>query len=153
MGKVSGRHAVLAAAASVGLGLAFAAVAADLPTTKPAPLVRGQQIWRAQCAACHGLTGAGDGAAAASLVGPVPDLSQGLGSLKPATAVRSVLRGKGLMPAYNVSLEKEEAEAVVKFLGTFPGGAERMLADIAGEQAEEVEPVQADGDDVEGDAQ
>jgi mono/diheme cytochrome c family protein len=65
----------------LGMGLAFAGVAAAQPVVKTVPVKLsgtndGAQLFREHCAVCHGVDGKGNGPAASALKRPVGDLTK-----------------------------------------------------------------------------
>jgi mono/diheme cytochrome c family protein len=86
------------------------------PNKRPSTPELGKQVYEEKCGQCHGPKGAGDGPAAVALKAELPDFSKGLGQRSKEDMIRAVLRGKGLMPAYDLLLTREEAEAVVQHL-------------------------------------
>jgi mono/diheme cytochrome c family protein len=101
---------VRAAAMAVAFGLGFtaAAVAQDVPKIKRVAAqqtseVRGDVLYQANCASCHGLSGKGDGPAAAALKAPIPDLTQMARRNKgefPERQAYSILASESAFPAH-----------------------------------------------------
>jgi len=73
---VVGAVILLQARVGTGSGVAEATLPSDNPIpASAASVARGQQLFAANCAACHGIDGKGDGPAAAGLSPPVADLT------------------------------------------------------------------------------
>jgi len=70
--------------------------------------VEGSALFRAYCAACHGSEARGDGPAASSLRGPVPDLtriSKRNGGRYPLVRVQKIISGEGVITSPHGSRE------------------------------------------------
>ncbi|MBL0312636.1 MAG: cytochrome c [Holophagaceae bacterium] len=65
------------------------------------------------CAACHGVDGSGRGLNGQKLPGRVLSDSRWQGTKKDADLVKSILKGKGGMPAFQSQLSEMEAESLV----------------------------------------
>lgn len=105
------------AAGFVVLGSTLAACAADSPPEIPLRadgtpdpvLVQGAALFQAQCSRCHGPTGAG---------GLGPRLADGGAKEKFASIadqIEFVRNGKKAMPAFGLTLDDSELEAVVRY--------------------------------------
>jgi mono/diheme cytochrome c family protein len=90
---------------------------AAVPKKRSSDYVEGKKIWKRSCWQCHGLKAEGDGPAAEAIVGGVPTLRGGL-VVKPKrnNFMRSVLDGKGLMPAFSAEMERPDAKRVIIYL-------------------------------------
>ncbi len=97
-----------------------------MPEAEAAPAPDdGEAIYQATCAACHGKTGDGDGAAAAALSTKPADLGQ---SKLPSTDLQKVIDGGGqaigkspLMPALGSALTAEQKDKLIKYLISMRG--------------------------------
>ena len=91
----------------------------ELPR-KAADLVEGRQLYQANCASCHGVSGRGDGAAGRGMKPPPPAVGDGptMHDVSPGTMYRIVSVGIGgtPMPAYGGSLTPEQRWNVVNYL-------------------------------------
>jgi mono/diheme cytochrome c family protein len=100
----------------------------------------GRRLWNRSCWQCHGEVGAGDGPAAAALVGGVPSLA---GKVSPSgydALVKVILEGRGRMPAYVEDLDKHDSRRILVYLeGRMSGrvGATPAKAKDDGKGAEE----------------
>jgi high-affinity iron transporter len=106
---------------SSALAQRFGIALEDIPGSAPA-LAMGEQVYRTQCAACHGNVGRGDGPAAGGLT-PVPaDLTdfRKLADATPLDFYRRVTIGVAgtAMPAYESRLTAEERWAVASYAST-----------------------------------
>lgn len=101
MRKLALTFGLLVATALVGVATA----ASVWPSRIPANDERGQELYDRSCASCHGPNAKGDGPLAASLVTPVPDLSQGLGDKNEDELIRVVMKGRGAMPGFEQSFK------------------------------------------------
>lgn len=109
-------RALSVAIVPVLLALSWTALAKEWPTKVASDHDRGKELYDRHCLACHGPKGAGDGLLAASLRAPIPNFEAGFGDKATDELVKAVLHGKGLMPAYETSFAKDDAEKVVKFM-------------------------------------
>ena len=94
--------------------LLVAAAVAEQPTKRPSDEERGKELWERHCTACHGPANRGDGPAAEALVAEVPDLRDKV-KVDEAT-LKLVLRGRGAMPGYETSFDKNDARRVLKYM-------------------------------------
>jgi mono/diheme cytochrome c family protein len=124
--------------------LASSALGKEWPGKIPPRAERGQAFYATYCVSCHGPEAKGDGPASAALVAPVPDFSEGFGDRKTEVLLRSVTQGKGLMPGFELSLSRPEAEIVLEYMGTV--GRE-------GPAPEDDDEADGDEDEGEGEAQ
>jgi len=89
---------------------------AEQPTKRPSDEERGKELWERHCTACHGPANRGDGPATEALVVEVPDLRD---QIKVNDAMmKLVLRGRGAMPGYETSFDKNDARRVLKYMAT-----------------------------------
>jgi mono/diheme cytochrome c family protein len=93
-------------------------------TATPASITNGAALYKRQCVMCHGATGAGDGAAAKSLKGKLPSLTD-KGTMAKMTDehIHEVIAaGKkseiGSMPALGKRLKPEEITDIVNYVRT-----------------------------------
>ena len=105
-------------ALSTGLSARFG-VALDEPPGIPPSLARGGEIYRANCAGCHGDGGRADGPMAAGLDPPPPDLAEwkGLRAQTPLDYYRRISFGTvgTAMPAFEHSLPPADRWAVALY--------------------------------------
>lgn len=89
---------------------------AEQPNKRPSDEERGKELWERHCTACHGPANRGDGPATEALVVEVPDLRD---QVKINDAMmKLVLRGRGAMPGYETSFDKNDARRVLKYMAT-----------------------------------
>lgn len=138
------RLPVLAGGAAVlvaGLAIAVPPLVTDAyPTTYQRPAVaysatsiaEGAALYREHCAACHGPTGGGDGAAGQALHPRPPDLRQHHISLHTAGDLFWwITSGKRAMPAFGALLPPRQRWDLVNFLRALAAAdAARTLSDI-----------------------
>jgi len=75
----------------------------------------GEDIYRAKCASCHGLDGAGQTAMGRAL--KIRDLrSEDVQKQTDADLIRILAKGKNKMPAFDGKLKKEQIEQLVVYL-------------------------------------
>jgi mono/diheme cytochrome c family protein len=124
MGLLLGGALLLVGMFVMGTSLA-AAYRASLPNpvpATPASLVRGQQIYTANCASCHGLSGRGDGPAGFLLHPPPADLrvhmAAGHTDAQLFEWITQGVSGTG-MPAFGQKLSREDIWNVVNYIRTF----------------------------------
>jgi high-affinity iron transporter len=120
--------AVEALAASLSARIAASVGGAVIPTpSRPPSVARGAEVYRVQCAFCHGNAGAGDGPKAGSLTGPPPtDLADRelVGSLSPVDIYRRITIGVAgtAMPEFEPTLSEDDRWAVTAYVATLPYG-------------------------------
>jgi mono/diheme cytochrome c family protein len=88
------------------------AVSAGQPTKRPTDVERGEELYIRDCAACHGATGEGSGAAglaAPALVGV---------AWEKKTTVPIILEGRGDMPGFSAVMDKHDARRILTWLAT-----------------------------------
>jgi high-affinity iron transporter len=114
---VAGRVRRLTSTLSAGLGVSLD----EIPGRAPA-LSRGQDVYQAQCARCHGEQGGGDGPAGVGLE-PAPANLRDLAALRdqsPLDFYRRITIGVvgTAMPAYETELSAEDRWAVAAYAST-----------------------------------
>jgi high-affinity iron transporter len=113
--------AARARAFSAALAAKFGVALEEIPATAP-QLGAGARVYQAQCAACHGPAGRGDGPAAAGLTPAPADLTdfRKLTGTTPLDFYRRVTIGVAgtTMPAYESRLTAEERWAVASYAST-----------------------------------
>lgn len=106
---------------SAALAQRFSLTLEEIPASAPA-LASGEQVYRAQCAACHGPAGRGDGPGAVGLTPTPADLTdfRRLASTTPLDFYRRITIGVAgtAMPAYESRLTPEERWAVASYAST-----------------------------------
>ncbi len=112
-----------------------AAAIIALPAQPPS-LARGAQVFREQCAACHGDAGRGDGPKARRLQGPPPaDLTDpaAMGDVTPVDIYRKVMLGVAgtAMPSFEETVSDSDRWAVTAYVATLPYGGSRSAAVFA----------------------
>lgn len=102
---------------TLALILAGSALAADPPKKRLSDYEEGKKIYRRSCWQCHGRDAAGEGPAAAALPDGVPTLRGGVVTRERRDEfIRSILHGKGLMPAFSAEIERQDAKRVLIYL-------------------------------------
>ncbi len=107
---------------SVGAALLGSLVLTAQSVSQQGPST-GQQLYRGYCAVCHGEKGDGRGIAAPSFGGKIADFTypEFWKSMDDKKIIKTILKGKGRMPAQPVS--PDEARAVVEYMkSAFRGG-------------------------------
>jgi mono/diheme cytochrome c family protein len=124
MGLLIGAALLLVGMFVTGTSLA-AAYRASLPNpvpATPASLVRGRQIYQANCASCHGVSGRGDGPAGFLLHPPPADLrvhmAAGHTDAQLFDWITHGVSGTG-MPAFGQKLSREDIWNVINYIRTF----------------------------------
>ena len=98
---------------TVGTGLLVALAA--IPSAQTSKPLNGEQIFRGQCAVCHGASGKGDSPAGKSM--GVVSFSDPAVAGKSDADFRAVIeKGKDKMPAYGKSLKPEEIQGLVAYI-------------------------------------
>jgi len=103
---------------------------------QPPSLARGAQVYREQCAACHGDGGRGDGPKAKRLQGPPPaDLTDpaAMGAVTALDIYRKILLGVAgtAMPSFEEALPDSDRWAITAYVATLPYGGSRSAAVFA----------------------
>lgn len=93
------------------------AMANPIPAT-PESVTRGGDIYRANCAACHGIAGAGDGLTAAGMLPGPGDLARSVPSLTDGELAYLVASGTVAtrMPAFSTTLSERDRWDLVNYL-------------------------------------
>jgi copper transport protein len=129
--------AALVVVSGLGIGSrSVAEVANQAPATaaaQPNPIAasaastaRGRSLYLANCAACHGTAGAGDGLTAAGLVPGPGDLASGVPMLTDGELAYLIASGTVAtrMPAFSITLSENDRWDLVNYLrATWPGTA------------------------------
>jgi copper transport protein len=105
---------------------AAAAAEANPIATSPASVARGRNLYLANCAACHGTSGAGDGLTAADLFPGPGDLSSSVPSLTDGELAYLIASGTVAtrMPAFSITLSENDRWDLVNYLrSAWPGVA------------------------------
>jgi len=126
------------------LVLLVAGTAVGAPTTKkkkknarPTDVERGKELYVRHCVACHGAEARGDGPMTKSLVADVPNLNNVLTRETLSTYVPSVLKGKNVMPGFELSFDKHDARRVLRtMIKRQEAAAEADKAALEGEPGE-----------------
>ncbi len=122
----SGRFAVLAAAAVVGVVVSLMTAFTHVSATQPrdpeqaetADVQAGEDVFRANCAMCHGADASGMMGMHPSLRGAVERLSrEGV-----EVAIRQGRRTQPPMPAWEARLSDDEIDDVVAYIASLPTG-------------------------------
>lgn len=106
--------AVLFAAPLVFALFSAAADAQEQPTKRPTDEVRGEELFKRHCEACHGAWNKGHGPATQALVRPVPDLEGRV--VADDRTIDVVMRGRGAMPAYEQTFDRFDAKRVLEHM-------------------------------------
>ncbi len=91
-------------------------VLAKQPSKRPADDVRGETLYQRSCWMCHGEQAAGDGPAAASLPGGVPDLRGQLPQERWDEVLDRIMNGTGSMPAFAEEMNRRDARRILVYL-------------------------------------
>jgi mono/diheme cytochrome c family protein len=80
--------------------------------------INGEEVFKRQCAVCHGDKGQGDGPASAALRPKPADLTdpEKMGEYTQTKLVAMIGKGKGMMPAFGAVLNKQDLEAVAGYV-------------------------------------
>ena len=103
-------------AASIGIALAAGGAGAQnaQPTKRPSDEVRGTDLYKRHCEACHGAWAKGHGPATQALVRPVPDLEGRV--VADDRTIQIVMRGRGSMPGYEQAFDRFDAKRVLEHM-------------------------------------
>lgn len=83
-----------------------------------AVIKKGKDLYTNLCLTCHGLSGKGDGPAAASLGHRPPDLIRVLAGQTDGALLWKIGKGGGAMPSYEKTLTEEERWQMIHYLRT-----------------------------------
>ena len=97
---------------------AAAAAEANPIDTSPASVARGHDLYLANCAACHGVSGAGDGLTAADMLPGPGDLSSSVPRLRDGELAYLIATGTVAtrMPAFSITLSENDRWDLVNYL-------------------------------------
>lgn len=96
--------------------------AAEHTKATPASIAAGQVVFKRQCQACHGATGVGDGPAAKTLKGKLPNMTDKayMAKITDAQMLELITNGRkseiGNMPAMGKRLKPAEMTDVINFV-------------------------------------
>lgn len=87
----------------------------------------GEELYKRQCAACHGDTGKGNGPAASALSPRPANLTdpKRMDQFSDADLLALIANGKGVMPAFAALLKPDELKAVVEYVRSLRAGQNR----------------------------
>ena len=89
-------------------------VYAEVPKTIPDAHVRGKELYDDLCFQCHGATGLADSPMALSTQSPA--LAGVIDETKFPQAISLIQEGKGLMPAYEMVIDKHDTKRILIYL-------------------------------------
>lgn len=87
-----------------------------MPTKRAPDQEVGERLWKQSCWQCHGAKGAGDGPAAAAMVGGVPTLAGKIRGEDFDQLVAVIQDGRGRMPAYKEDIDKHDSRRILVYL-------------------------------------
>ncbi len=125
--------------------LVASAAWATRPSKRLGDEARGEQLYTRHCVQCHGVSGAGDGPAAAALVAKVPDLRGEVTGKNREAHAQIVLDGKGVMPGFEASFDRYDARRVLRHMEKVGRAAEGEVP-VDGDPADTDLPLPADTD-------
>ncbi len=111
----------------LSLGLAGFAVYAQSETNRQPALENGKDIYRAACAACHGVYGRGASRSSVGFENPLPDFTDcNFASREPDSDWKAIIHNGGpargfnrIMPSFNEALTSDQIDMVVEYLRSF----------------------------------
>lgn len=100
------------------------ALAKGVPKKRPPDNERGAAIYLRSCFQCHGVDNDGQGPAAASLPGGVPDLRGKVTLESRPGQIEAVMYGVGDMPGFNAEFNERQAGMVLLYMERLDEGKE-----------------------------
>ena len=91
-------------------------VQAAQPRKRSSDHVRGKELWERSCWQCHGEEARGDGPAADSITGGVPDLEGQVTRERFNELIDTIMTGQGAMPAFSLEFERPDAKRILIYL-------------------------------------
>ena len=89
-------------------------VSAEVPKTIPLPHIRGKELYDDLCFQCHGVNGLADTPLADST--KAPKLAGEFSDGNYADGIKIVQQGMGLMPAYEMVIDKHDTKRILIYL-------------------------------------
>lgn len=131
-GRARGSVLALSLALAAGVGLASIGTAADADALARRPLHGSErlqqspgpaELFRRQCAACHGKKGEGDGPAASAMNPRPADLTDAerIGDLSDEELIEVLTKGRSAMPSFGSLLEVDQIRAMVAYIRELSG--------------------------------
>ncbi len=94
-----------------------------------ASIARGNKVFQANCATCHGKSGQGDGPAGAGLNPKPPDLKTMAGHHPDGELAWKIANGRGAMPAWQGVLEEKQIWDIVNYIKSLDSGNKKPAAE------------------------
>jgi mono/diheme cytochrome c family protein len=115
-------------------------------TTFPFPIdeavmERGEDMFNAFCAPCHGMTGAGDGIVVRrGFTAPPPLDAEYLRGMPPSYFFAVITRGRGAMPDHAAQIKAEDRWAIVAYIRALQLSGSASLEDVPPSERERLQP-------------
>ena len=110
---------------------------AEVPKTIPLPHIRGKELYDDLCFQCHGTVGLADTPLALTMNAPA--LAGQFTTEEYAAGIKLVQEGKGLMPSYEMVIDKHDTKRILIYLGGLDPetGIDPRIKEETEEEAEE----------------
>jgi mono/diheme cytochrome c family protein len=125
---------------------------AEIPKQRGPDHVRGRELWEQSCWQCHGASAEGDGPSADALTVEVPSLRGTITNDRREALINTIIYGRGLMPAYGETFDRQEARRILAFLQRLDTMTLEQMDDELSDEEDEEDVEETESEEVEGNA-